>query len=156
MLYFAYDANMDWDRLTDGSRCPLAQFLFRARLPDHRLAFTRFSAARNSSLADIVPARGGCVWGVVYHVEDSDLPGLYSSVEYQPGCETSACIPIVVKVEPDVSERRHLLATTFHARHREAETQPPGQHYLSHLLNGARHWSLPEEYVDELLRLAGV
>ena len=39
MIYFAYGSNLDFVQMR--SRCPSAQFVAVAKLPDHQLAFTR-------------------------------------------------------------------------------------------------------------------
>ena len=70
MLYFAYGSNMDWDQMR--TRCPSAAFVGIARLPDHRLAFTRFSKTRKCGVADVVPAKGQSVWGAVFSIDERD------------------------------------------------------------------------------------
>ena len=63
-LCFAYGSNLDpWQFRR---RCPGAQVVGRARLPDHRLAFTRYSRNRRGGVADIVPEPHATVLGVVY------------------------------------------------------------------------------------------
>ena len=51
MLYFAYGSNLDWAQMK--SRCPSATFVDRAKLKDHRLAFTRKSKDRDCGAADL-------------------------------------------------------------------------------------------------------
>jgi len=53
MLYFAYGSNLDFAQMRD--RCPSALFVAIAKLPDHRLAFTRKSIKRACGVADAVP-----------------------------------------------------------------------------------------------------
>ena len=68
MIYFAYGSNMDEKRMR--RRCPSAQFLFIARLPGFRLAFTHYSTINRCGTADITPDKNCEVWGVVYQVKD--------------------------------------------------------------------------------------
>ena len=71
MLYFAYGSNMNWLQMQN--RCPSARFLYRAVLPDYKLAFTRKSVKRGCGVADVVPARGQNAWGVVYEISNLDV-----------------------------------------------------------------------------------
>ncbi len=71
MLYFAYGSNMDWAQMRE--RCPSARFVGVARLPDHRLAFTRESVHWGSGVADALRESGRKLWGVVYEITDSDV-----------------------------------------------------------------------------------
>src|SRR5262245_41566749 len=71
MLYFAYGSNLDWTQMS--SRCPSARFVCVARLPAHRLAFTRWSPRRQCGTADVVAAAGETVWGVAYDLAAADF-----------------------------------------------------------------------------------
>jgi hypothetical protein len=44
MFYFAYGSNLNWAQMW--GRCPSASFMEVASLPNHRLAFTRYSSSR--------------------------------------------------------------------------------------------------------------
>ena len=78
---FAYGSNMDCEQMRE--RCPSTRFVCVAKLPNHRLAFTRKSTRRNCGVADAVKAEGNEVWGVVYEIDDIDLPKL-DSLECSP------------------------------------------------------------------------
>jgi hypothetical protein len=66
MLYFAYGSNMDWGQMK--GRCPSVRFVGVAKLPDHRLVFTRKSVNRGCGVADVVRDAGGGVWGAVFEI----------------------------------------------------------------------------------------
>jgi hypothetical protein len=70
-LYFAYGSNMNQDQMRD--RCPDSKLLGKAVLPDHKLAFTRFSSTWDSAVADILVFPGHSVWGMLYEISKEDL-----------------------------------------------------------------------------------
>lgn len=53
-------------------RCPDAKLLCRAYLEDYKLDFTIFSKTRQCNCADIIPAMGEVVWGILYELSLSD------------------------------------------------------------------------------------
>ncbi|WP_304459502.1 gamma-glutamylcyclotransferase family protein [Alicyclobacillus sendaiensis] len=75
MIYFAYGSCMnerDFRRT-----CPAAHMLCEdAILFGHRLAFNGYSAHRNGGVANIVPARGHTVHGVLWWVPERELKRL--------------------------------------------------------------------------------
>lgn len=83
MLYFACGSNMDWDQMRE--RCPSARFVGVAKLPEHKLAFSRRSKKRGCGVADAVADQGSSVWGVVYEVDDRDVGQLDAAEGYSPG-----------------------------------------------------------------------
>src|SRR5690242_1626151 len=72
--YFAYGSNMSASVMS--AACPGHRFLGRARLPGHRLAFTRRSVRTGTGVADIVADGPSAVWGVLYEISDADLESL--------------------------------------------------------------------------------
>jgi len=72
--YFAYGSNMTEENLRQ--RVPSANRIGAARLDGYRIAFTRRSARTQSGVADIVADPDFSVWGVVFELEDAELPGL--------------------------------------------------------------------------------
>src|SRR5512134_290776 len=70
-LYFAFGSNLDADQM--GERCPGAHARFAARLPEHRIGFTYPSRRWGGGAADILPAAGQSVWGLVWELGEDDL-----------------------------------------------------------------------------------
>jgi cation transport regulator ChaC len=147
MLYFGYGSNMDWDRFA--SRCPSAQFLFKAALPDHQLAFTRLSRKNQCGTADILPLPGSVVWGVVYHMEAEDRPGL----DRPEGVLIGAYRPenITVLAEGDAS--RPVRVFTYVVNQKQLPRPLPSRAYMDLLIQGAMRWRLPEAYLQQLRRV---
>jgi gamma-glutamylcyclotransferase (GGCT)/AIG2-like uncharacterized protein YtfP len=147
VLYFAYGSNMDWYQLKQ--RCPSANFVGVAKLPGHRLAFTRRSVNRGCGVADAVLEAGGIVWGVVYEISALDVGILDKTEGYQPGREKNSYRRCECMVFVDGDEARPVTAETYFAE-TESDAPLPNQAYKNLLLSGARHWNLPGDYFAKL------
>ncbi len=147
MLYFAYGSNMNGTQLK--KRCPSASFVGVAKLPDHRLAFTRKSVTRGCGVADAVPEAGRDVWGAVFRLSELDVGALDKSEGYRPGREKNSYWRRECMVFLDGDENRPVTAQTYFA---EPQANPPlpSQAYKDLILDGARHWHLPAGYIAEL------
>ena len=71
LYYFAYGSNMNWPQMQ--RRCPSAQFVCVARLANYEFGITRHSRLRNCGTANVFPAQGKEVCGIVYDVNEADL-----------------------------------------------------------------------------------
>jgi gamma-glutamylcyclotransferase (GGCT)/AIG2-like uncharacterized protein YtfP len=136
VLYFAYGSNLDPRRFR--RRCPGAAVVGRARLPDHQLAFTRYSRSERGGVADIVPQPDANVWGALYEVDEGCLAALdeYEGAPRAYRRET-------VRVIDDGGVEREAIA---YIANRTGEFAPSRQ-YLAVIAQGARAHGLPEEYV---------
>jgi gamma-glutamylcyclotransferase (GGCT)/AIG2-like uncharacterized protein YtfP len=147
MLYFAYGSNMNWGQIRE--RCPSACFVGMAVLPDHQLAFTRESRKRQCGVADAVRGDGRKLWGVVYEIDDRDLPRLDDCEGYEPGRSRNAYCRRECVVSLDGDEKRPLTVLAYFAD-RQANPPLPNAEYKELILSGARYWHLPEDYIGEL------
>lgn len=149
MLYFAYGSNMDADQMK--CRCPSAEFKCRAKLPDHRLAFTRKSSNRGCGVADVVPDEDKDVWGVVYDIDEQDVACLDRCEGYRPRrpkqCNAYVREECTVIEEGD-PERPSKVWTYF--ANPLPDPPPPSDEYMQTIIRGARHWGLPKGYVQKL------
>ena len=136
VLYFAYGSNLDLRRFR--RRCPGASVVGRARLPDHQLAFTRYSRHEKGGVADIVPQPGAAVWGALYEVDDAGLAALdeYEGAPRAYRRET-------VRVVDDHAVEQEAIA---YVANKTGEFAPSRQ-YLAQIAQGARDHALPEDYV---------
>lgn len=150
VLYFAYGSNLNWEQMRD--RCPSVGVVGAALLPDHRLAFTRHSVTRGCGVADAVRDVGRKLWGVVYKISDLDVGKLDKSEGYRPGREKNSYRRRECRVLLDGDKRRPLTVSTYFA---DPQRDPPrpNQAYKDLILSGARHWHLPDEYIQELERI---
>ena len=151
MLYFAYGSNMDWEQMRQ--RCPSTRFLQRATLPDRQLAFTRKSVGRGCGVADVVRAPGQRVWGVVYDIADAEIGELDDCEGFRPSRSQNAYWRRECTVFIDDDAQNPLVCNSYFAAPQPAPPLP-SRAYVRHLLDGARHWSLPAEYIGQLEAIA--
>lgn len=139
-LYFAYGSNLDVDQMR--ARCPESRALFRARLLDHRLEFTHLSRKWGGGAADVVPAPGELVWGVVYALGDGEWERLDG---FEGGyVRTARC------VHDDAGAAHDVTTYTVVDKGRFA----PTREYLDKLLRWGAHWRFPAAYLERLSRVA--
>jgi gamma-glutamylcyclotransferase (GGCT)/AIG2-like uncharacterized protein YtfP len=142
ILYFAYGANLEPRRFR--RRCPGATAIGRARLPDHRLAFTRYSRPERGGVADIVADAGAEVWGVLWEIDAACIAALddYEGAPHAYRRET-------VRVIDDAGAEHDAMAYVAN----RTGSFPPSPQYLAIITEGARAHGLPEEYVRTLEEL---
>jgi gamma-glutamylcyclotransferase len=140
VLYFAYGSNLEASQMTD--RCPSSRALAVATLKGYRLDFTRFSACRRGGVADIVPASGARVQGLIYELSPQDLRRL-DRIEGTPDfyrrvtCEVESASAEVYRVwvYEVVNKCGHV---------------PPHRDYLALLLTAAQHLGFDRDYREFL------
>jgi gamma-glutamylcyclotransferase (GGCT)/AIG2-like uncharacterized protein YtfP len=153
MLYFAYGSNMLVEQMRE--RCPSASFVCVAGLEGYRLAFTRTAKGnwKGCGVADVVPAPGQRVWGVVFRIDELDLGSLDRSEGYRPDRESNAYRRIDVHVQRDGDIEKPLAAFTYVVCVPEDPNPLPHRDYVGRIIAGARSWNLPEDYVRGLERI---
>ena len=97
--YFAYGSNLTSARLVE--RVPSARAVGPALLRDFRLTLDK-RGADGSGKANLAPAPGGSVWGVVYTFDPAEWVRL------------DACEPRYVRIEVDGSFDVSQLAQAVH------------------------------------------
>lgn len=149
MLYFAYGSNMDFAQMR--SRCPSAKYLGNAMLPDHRLAFTRRSINRRCGVSDVVLERGRRTWGTVFEIAETEIGLLDKEEGYRPGraLEDNSYVRRECHVFRDGDAAQPLLVAVYFGNPQPSPPLPNGE-YKKLLVEGARFWHLPPEYVAEL------
>jgi len=134
--YFAYGSNMNWPQMQ--SRCPSSRFVSVGRLNDYHFGITRHSRLRGCGTANVFPAPGKEVWGIVYDITDSDLLVL-DTFEDGYRREFLAIHPIADRGAP-------LEALVYVAAVEESVPRPNAE-YRRLIIEGARHWNLPSSYL---------
>src|SRR5262245_39072831 len=147
MLYFAYGANMDEQRVKAENRCPGARFIFNAVLPGYRLVFTRCNDSGIAG-ADVVVDPSSRVWGVVYDITEADRQRLDS----REVVARRAHRPKEILVHPCGDLEQRVMVLTYTVGDPADLYQPPSREYLDCLVRGARRWGLPAEYIAQLER----
>jgi gamma-glutamylcyclotransferase (GGCT)/AIG2-like uncharacterized protein YtfP len=152
MLYFAYGSNLDFTQMRQ--RCPSVQFVAVAKLPKHRLDFTRKSTTRDCGVADVVPDETTNVWGVVYDIAETDFGKLDSSEGFRPGrpLNANAYNREQCHVSRDGSENQPLVVWIYVAN-RQDNPPLPNAAYKKLIVEGAKHWHLPADYIAQLERI---
>jgi gamma-glutamylcyclotransferase (GGCT)/AIG2-like uncharacterized protein YtfP len=143
--YFAYGSNMS-EAVMRGV-CPGHRFLGRARLPGHRLAFTRRSVRTGTGVVDVVGDPGRVVWGTLYEVTDSDL----ESLDRKEGAGWAYARVDVCVYADDGSPQDAVAYVVIAKSHEEIA---PSTAYAQGLLEAGRERGLPEEYVAALSLIA--
>ncbi len=136
MRFFIYADNLNPTQLK--RRAPEHQFLFKAYLPDHTIAFPRFSSQWRCGLASAIPSQGERVWGVVFELTDEDVK-ILDQFEGEVPPEAYRHLEANVITEDGKKE----LVTT-HVAHAIGKFKPK-DHYLDFIAKGIAHWKLPEE-----------
>lgn len=150
--YFAYGSNLDCSQIRE--RCSSAQFLCIAKLEDHRLAFSRFSKNRKCGVADAVPASEHSIWGVVYEISEKEVTILDSKEGFYPNQpdKKHSYIRKNCEVLIDGNDQKALSVWTYFAL-KEPNPPPPDAKYKKLIVDGAKFWKLPEEYVTKLEKI---
>lgn len=147
MVYFAYGSNMDWAQMK--RRCPSSKFICVAELRDHSLAFTRRSVKPGCGVADVVPDHNQNVWGVVYHIDETDIRRLDKAEGYDPGRDSNSYIRKERHVFAERDDKRPLLVSIYFAE-QQSDPPPPNSEYKRLIVEGAQFWHLPEEYISRV------
>jgi gamma-glutamylcyclotransferase len=146
VYYFAYGSNMNWQQMQ--RRCPSSRFVHVARLPDYRFGITRHSRLRNCGTANIYPVSGDEVWGIIYEVSDADLTVLDS---FEDGYRRE-----ILSFHP-VKDGTQPLDALVYMADIDQNVPRPNPEYRRLIVEGAKHWQLPESYVAllEVIQVAG-
>lgn len=143
--YFAYGSNMAASVI--GAEGLRPRVLGRARLPGHRLAFTRRSVRTGTGVADLVPDDRGTAWGVLYSLAAEDLAVLDRKEGAGWAYERT-----LLEVITDDGARHHAVAYTVIDR--SAQPITPSPDYLRGLIEAGRERGLPEDYLAAVERAA--
>ena len=133
--YFAYGSNMNWEQMQ--RRCPSTRFVSVASLKDYRFAIARHSRLRNCGTANIFPDSGSEVWGIVYDISEPDLTILDS---FEDGYRREN-----VRVFGGGDSQRPVAALVYIAE-KEEPVPLPNREYKRLMVEGAKHWNIPESY----------
>ncbi len=144
--YFAYGSNLNsaaWDAWCREKPVNPRSIepLFPAWLPDHRVAFTRFSNARQSGVLDILPALGCLVPGVVFRVNPGGWPALHRK-EGAPGAYRRISRTCLTR-----HGKAHSVRTYEVRPEQRRSFVPPTPAYLEIVKAGLEAWSLPHGHI---------
>lgn len=146
-LYFAYGSNMAVGQLS--GRCPSMRFLTIARLSGYALAFTRWSTRRQCGVADVVPQGCAGVCGASFELSDLGLLAL----DRHEGADLKTPAYRRIRLDVESPDGTSLSAQTYEVAAKSKAPLAPNQDYIHLLLDGARHWLLPADYVRAFERI---
>ncbi len=132
LYYFAYGSNMNWPQMQ--RRCPSAQFVCVARLANYEFGITRHSRLRDCGTANVFPAQGKEVCGIVYDVNEADLVTLDS---FEDGYRREL-MPVYA-----LGDGAQPLVVLIYVAEIETNVPRSNAEYKRLILEGARHWNLP-------------
>ena len=137
--YFGYGSNMHRGTFAGRRRMkPLATRV--GRLDDHRLCFNIPIGPGERGVANVVPAAGSRVWGVLYLVTTEEFDRLDRTEAVHLGVYRRTPVEVVVAGEERV-------AAFTYCSMRTVEGRKPSPRYMRLLLEGAREHGLPAEYL---------
>ena len=140
MLLFSYGANMAASEMAAGA--PAARFLGVARLDGFALGFRRRSVRWRGGAADIVPAPGSSVWGVLHELPDDQ----FGDLDAKEGLgfayrRRSVCVE---------HDGRRVSAVAYEVIDKEPSDVPPTADYLELLRDAGRERGLPDDHLAVL------
>ena len=142
--YFAYGSNLSGSRLHES--CPSARLVTIGRLPGYRLAFTRRSERWGGGVADIRPAPGGEVQGIVWSIDAADGDAL----DRQEGVHASPPRYRRIEVSVTTAEGGVVDCLAYQVAEPQAAHVAPSAAYLDTMLHGARSAGLPPGYLARI------
>lgn len=140
ILYFAYGSNMKAERMS--KRISSAKVIGRARIIDKRVSFNKKSDD-GSGKANLVDAPSNVVWGVVFQLEESEIPKLDNTEK--------GYVKHNVSVVGD--DRTLIQAFTYVASKTDDELMPYDW-YVMLIIQGAEENHLPKDYIEALKKVA--
>ncbi|KAI1417908.1 hypothetical protein F5Y13DRAFT_150032 [Hypoxylon sp. FL1857] len=148
-LYFAYGSNLWLKQMA--TRCPSSWYVGRAVLPDYRWQINE------RGFANIVPASGFAVHGLVYELGADDEPRLDRSEGVPSGAYTKAYKPVILHTAPAALRlsTRRLVEGGDPARRESISTRGPDAYLQPNVLvylseNYVQDGRARDEYVDRM------
>lgn len=146
-LYFAYGSNMC--PKTMESYSPRAELVSAARAVDFRLRFSRRSTRTGTGVADIVPAHGFSVWGVLYSISAASLEELDQKEGVRLKEQAYERFDLTVA---DATGRQYT-AVSYRVRTPADIEVAPSSEYLDVIQQAAFKRGLPPGYLQFLAQL---
>lgn len=146
--YFAYGSNMDQEDLS--AWCAgrgYAPVILRnprmAELRGYRLDFNYYSTSRASGAANIMPADGSSVFGIVVELADDDFAAIRAK-EGWPGSYREMLLPVHAGDEI-VNALTYKVDSVMQCAY-----TPPSRYFRVLIIAAARRYGFPQWYRDAL------
>jgi hypothetical protein len=143
-VYFAYGTLLDLHHMREF--CPSAEPLGVMRLRGYRLGFARCGPDPSVGGCTLVAEAGNTLYGLLYRVAPQDLAALDRASGTDRGLWASLAVTLLDDAD------REVPALTYVIPDPAGEYTPPAA-YTRRILDGARAWPLPGQYVRQLERI---
>ena len=149
VFYFTYGSNMHQEDL---NRWCDKKLVFRiqvenpkvAELKGYRLDFNYFSSSRSSGAANIMEESGSSVFGLVFELDDED----YSKIKKKEGAPFFYKeLDVEVVVDGEIKEAKTFKVVSEKEKDYFVK---PSEEYLGLIIESAKKYNFPEEYVEML------
>jgi gamma-glutamylcyclotransferase (GGCT)/AIG2-like uncharacterized protein YtfP len=140
--YFAYGSNMDPKQMA--VRCPGSVAIGSARLAGYELTFVWDSPGWGGGVGTVIPSSGHEVWGVLWDLTEWHVKAL----DRYEGVGIGAYTREHLDVEAENGPVNALIYIATDTRYKE-----PSARYVDTLVRGAREFSLPKKYIEQLRAL---
>ncbi len=114
-------------------------------LRDFRLDFNYYSSGRRGGAANIEPAPGDYVEGVLFYINEEDKQTIYQK-EGAPSFYHEIFVPVILK---DGLKVENVITYTV-CENRKREFTPPTLGYKKSMINGARACGLSKEWIEKI------
>lgn len=146
--YFAYGSNLSVTQKED--RTGRIRSAVPCRLAGYRFAFNK-RGGDGSTKANIVPDPAGDVWGVAYLCNREAMRAMDRNEGVSGGHYLRHPVEVVARTGESISAVTYVAEPNF-----LVEGIQPSEDYLHRILDGARHYDLPKDYVRSIEAEAGV
>ena len=143
MKYFVFGSNLNKEDLKKwcddrGEKSPNLLNPQIKRLDNYKIGFTRKSEKRGGGVADIIECEGDHCYGIVFDVTEDDL----NIIDKKEG------------VKPDhkgAYERFYFTDNLVtYIANKQGDFFQPSDRYLNIIIEGAKNYSLPQEWIKTL------
>lgn len=136
IYYFAYGSNMDPKQMQE-ERCPGSEYAGICTLKGYKFLINA------NGVATIVPDYEKIVHGVLWHINSAHK----KTLDFYEGIAENHYYEKTISVQAESLESVSAIAYIAN----ESRPGEPREGYLEKILRGAEHFSLPEQYREELL-----
>lgn len=142
-LYFSYGSNISLEKMR--KLCPNAELLGAGYLSDYQLVFTTHLQQRNRGGADVVPATGEDVWGLLYSISNTELTVMDANKFYP---EIYDRIPVTIQLRKEDEYEEILQVWTYVMQDKQKSFAQPSNDYINLLLEAAKENEFPQSYQE--------
>ncbi len=139
--YFAYGSNMALWVMSE--ICAEHALVGIAQLPDHRLAFTRYSTGWRGGHSDVVYSPGDAVWGGLFLIGNMCHDALDMNQHYGVGYTSMG-------VDVNATNGMTYHTITYTVLDKAPREIAPSRFYMDTIIEGARELKLPKDYINYL------